>query len=74
MVFDNEPHTVYIYYFWAVGFGFYGRKDYAGDAANQVTGVAIANGKLFTVLEYGKRVEIFNLEDLQEVADVPRLV
>jgi hypothetical protein len=65
---------VYVYYFWDVGFGFYGRKDYAGDAANQVTGVAIANGKLFTVLEYGKRVEVFNLEDLQETSDVPRLV
>ena len=50
IVFENEPHTVYIYYFWPTGFGFFGRKDYAGDAANQVTGVAIAQRKLFVVL------------------------
>jgi hypothetical protein len=34
----------------------YGRKDYFGDPANQVTGVAIHRGNLYVVLEYGKRV------------------
>jgi ABC-type Fe3+-hydroxamate transport system substrate-binding protein len=50
IVFENEPHTVYVYFFWPEGCGFFGRKDYAGDAANQVTGVAIAQRKLFVVL------------------------
>lgn len=50
-----------IYYMWDVGFGFYGRKDYAGDAANILTGVTISKGKLFCTLELGKRVDIFNL-------------
>jgi hypothetical protein len=72
IVFDSTPHTIYIYYFWAEAFGFFGRKDYAGVAAELVTGVAISKGKLFTVLEYGKRVEIFNLDDLNEPTDVPR--
>jgi len=42
IIFDSAPHTVYIYYFWPSGFGSYGRKDYAGDAGNKVTGVAIS--------------------------------
>jgi len=50
LVFENEPHTVYVYYFWPEGFGFFGRKDYDGTASNQVTGVAIAQRKLFVVL------------------------
>jgi hypothetical protein len=39
-----------IYYLWDVGFGFYGRKDYAGDAANILTGITISKGKLFCTL------------------------
>lgn len=62
-----------MYYFWPENFGFFGRKDYAGDAGNQVTGVAIAQRKLFVVLEYGKRVDIFDLDDIQEPTDVPRV-
>ena len=50
IVFKDEPHTVYIYYFWPDGFGFYGRKDYAGDAGNRITGIDISDGKLFVVL------------------------
>jgi len=65
---------VYVYYFWPEGFGFFGRKDYAGDAANRVTGVAIAQRKLFVVLEYGKRVDMFDIDDVQETTDVPRVV
>lgn len=72
IVFDTAPHTIYVYYFWPEAFGFFGRKDYAGVAAELVTGVAISKGKLFVVLEYGKRVEIFNLDDLNEPTDVPR--
>jgi hypothetical protein len=72
IIFESAPHTVYIYYFWADGFGFFGRKDYAGVGAELVTGVAISKGKLFTVLEYGKRVEVFLLDDLSEPTDIPR--
>lgn len=72
IIFDSAAHTVYVYFFWPDGFGFYGRKDYAGDAGNRVTGVAISVGKLFVVLEYGKRVDIFQLEDIHETSDVPR--
>lgn len=35
--------------------------------------MAIAQRKLFVVLEFGKRVEIFELDDIQEPSDVPRL-
>lgn len=72
MIFDSAPNTIYVYYFWPLGFGFFGRKDYAGDAGNRVTGVALAEGKLFAVLEFGKRVDIFMLDDIQESTDVPR--
>lgn len=37
-----------------------------------MTGVAIAQRKLFVVLEYGKRVDIFDLDDIQEPTNVPR--
>lgn len=50
IIFEDAPHTVFIYYFWLDAFGFFGRKDYAGVAAELVTGVAISRGKLFTVL------------------------
>ncbi len=50
MIFDSVPSTVYIYYFWPAGFGYFGRKDYAGVAAEIVTGVSIARGKLFVIL------------------------
>ncbi len=33
IIFDSVPSTVYIYYFWSSGFGYYGKKDYAGVAA-----------------------------------------
>lgn len=72
IVFDNAPHTVFIYYFWPEGFGFYGRKDYAGIASEMVTGVALSKSKLFVVLEYGKRVDIFSMDDLVEDTDQPR--
>lgn len=72
IIFDSSPNTVYVYYFWPDGFGFFGRKDYAGDAGNRITGVALAEGKVFVVLEFGKRVDIFILDDLQEQTDVPR--
>ena len=61
LVFEDVQHSVFIYEVWAAGFGFWGRKDYAGDAWSSLTGVAISNGKLFCTLEYSKRVEIFNL-------------
>jgi hypothetical protein len=50
IIFDLNPHTVFVYYFWPTGFAFFGRKDYGSDAANQLTGVAISKGKLFCVL------------------------
>jgi hypothetical protein len=56
-----------VYYFEPSGFTYFGRKDYAGVASELVTGVAISRGKLFTVLEYGKRVEIFMLDDINGV-------
>lgn len=67
IVFDTAPHTIYVYYFEPSGFTYFGRKDYAGVASELVTGVAISRGKLFTVLEYGKRVEIFMLDDINGV-------
>ena len=63
-VFDTQPHVIYVFYFWPTGFAYFGEKEYYGDAANQVTGVAIERGKLFVVLEYGKRVDVFALEDI----------
>jgi len=30
IIFDSAPHSVFVYFFWAEDFGFYGRKDYAG--------------------------------------------
>lgn len=59
IVFENAPHSVFVYEFSPEEFILFGRKDYAGDAANQITGVALSRGKLFCVLEYGKRVEMF---------------
>lgn len=50
IIFESEPYTVYVYYFWPEGMGFYGRKAYAGDVGNRVTGVSIDEGKLFVVL------------------------
>jgi hypothetical protein len=50
LVFDNAPHTIYIYYFWETGFAFYGRKDYANDASSRVSSMAISQNKLFVVL------------------------
>lgn len=57
----------------------YGRKDYSGDPANQVTGLAVAGQNLYVVLEYGKRIEVFHLGDLylpeDKVNDVrPKLI
>lgn len=72
IVFDNAPHTVFVYYFWPEGFGYFGRKDYAGVASEMVTGVALSKSKLFVVLEYGKRVDIFSLDDIVEQTDQPR--
>jgi hypothetical protein len=69
LVFESQPHTVMVYYFWAAGFGFYGRKDYSGDAWTSLTGVTILQGRLYCTLEYSKRIEVFNLEDLFEQED-----
>lgn len=70
-VFDSLPHSVWIYYFWEIGFGYYGRKDYGADAGHELSAVAISRGMLFTVLEYGKRVEIFSLSSLEDNGAVP---
>lgn len=56
VVFDVDPHVIMIYTFTPQSVVLYGRKDYFGDPANHVTGVAIARGNLYVVLEYGKRV------------------
>ena len=67
MVFDSAPHTVYVFYVWPDGFAYYGEKEYPGDAGNQVTGIAIERGKVFVVLEYAKRVDVFSLEDIHNL-------
>lgn len=66
ITFDSLPHTIFVFDFTPTRFNFFGRKDYAGDVANWVTGVEIAHNKLFVVLEYGKRVDIFDLDDIRE--------
>ena len=50
IVFDSNPNVVNVYFFWPEGFGFFGRKEYPGDPGNIVTGVQIAEKKLFVVL------------------------
>ena len=72
IVFDNAPHSVFVYYFWPEGFGYFGRKDYAGVASEMVTGVALSKSKLFVVLEYGKRVDVFLMDDIVDQTDQPR--
>jgi hypothetical protein len=64
ILFDSAPHSIYVFYFDADGFTYFGRKDYAGVGSDIVTGVAISKGKLFAVLEYLKRVDVFLLDDL----------
>lgn len=64
ILFDSAPHSIYVFYFDSDGFTYFGRKDYAGVGSDIVTGVAISKGKLFAVLEYLKRVDVFLLDDL----------
>ncbi len=66
LVFDESPNAVYVYYFWAAGFGYYGRKVYAGDAWSMLSGVTINKGKLFCVLEISKKIEVYSLNDLRD--------
>jgi hypothetical protein len=66
LVFEDSLNTVYVYYFWAAGFGYYGKKEYGGDAWTRLSGVTINKGKLFCTLEISKRIEIYNLEDLRD--------
>ena len=49
IVFDSAPNTVFVYFFWPDGFGFYGRKDYSPNVGDRVTGIDISDGKLFVV-------------------------
>jgi len=66
LVFEESLNEVYIYYFWSVGFAYYGRKTYAGDAWTRLSGVTINKGKLFCTLEISKKIEIYSLSDLRE--------
>jgi hypothetical protein len=42
LVFDLEPHIIMLYTLSKTEIMLYGRKDYFGDPANQVTGLAVA--------------------------------
>jgi hypothetical protein len=66
LVFDDSPNAVYVYFFWEAGFGYYGRKVYAGDAWSMLSGVTINKGKLFCVLEISKKIEVYRLNDLRD--------
>ncbi len=50
LVFEDNLNTVMLYYFWSAGFGYYGKKDYAGDAWSKLSGVTVNRGKLFCTL------------------------
>ncbi len=50
LVFSDNPNIAFIYHFWAAGFGYYGKKEYAGDAWTKLSGVTINKGKLFCIL------------------------
>ena len=71
LVFEDNRNAVYIYYFWQAGFGYYGKKVYAGDAWSQLSGVTINKGKLFCVLEISKKIEVYNLFDLRDESSIP---
>ena len=71
LVFEDNTNAVYVYYFWTAGFGYYGRKVYAGDAWTQLSGVTINKGKLFCVLEISKKIEVYNLYDLKDQGSTP---
>lgn len=66
ITFDSLPHTIFVFDFSPTRFNFFGRKDYDAGVGSWVTGVEIAQNKLFVVLEYAKRVEIFDLDDIRE--------
>lgn len=71
LVFDKTPNIAYVYYFWDAGFGYYGKKEYAGDAWSRLSGVTINKGKLFCTLEVSKKIEIYNLNDLLDEGSGP---
>ena len=74
IIFSVHPNTIMVYNIMSTGMSFFGRKDYDGVDGDIVTGIAIAKGKLFAVLELQKKVDIYNLYDLQEEDDTPKKV
>jgi hypothetical protein len=71
LVFEDAPNIVWIYYFWAAGFGYYGKKEYAGDAWSRLSAVTINKGKIFLTLEISKKIEIYNIYDLRDEGASP---
>ena len=65
LVFENQERSVYIYYLWSTGIEIYGQKNFSANFGNTMTGVEITNKKqLIVVFEYGKRIEVYHLDDL----------
>ena len=38
-IFEKEPTTVKVYYFWSMGFAYYGQKKFSNIASNKLTDI-----------------------------------
>lgn len=66
MVFSNEDTTVYLYHFTPTGFEYYGHKKFGYNFEHQMTSVEVtAKGQLIVTFEFGKRLEVYKVEDIR---------
>ena len=56
LTFESRPTTIFVYYFWSVSFGYYGKKTFDNFYSNRITDFVINKGLLIVAFELGKRL------------------
>ena len=44
LTFETQPTTIYVYYFWSISFGYYGKKTFDNFYTNRITDFVIKKG------------------------------
>lgn len=75
LVYESEPHRVYVYKMTKGAMSFIAQINYNGVFDNIVSSMSISRNLLFVTSEIGKRVDVYKLDELgaAEIKPVTRI-
>lgn len=72
IIFSNNDVSVYLYLFSKDGFEYFGHKTFGYNYENMMTGAEVTmKGQLIVTFEFGKRLEVYRVEDIRHDQEKP---